>query len=97
MRDKREMYAREQAKFMLRQFFKDNLPSSFTIMLTGKAVENTYALGDYISKNGKRYRVNIFLNNHNGTFLIDHIRFEEHDATAAATQRLPRSIPQTGN
>jgi hypothetical protein len=54
---KLETYSRTQAEFALKEFFRNNPPTSFTIVHQGASKGGLpYAIGQYIS-NGEVYRV----------------------------------------
>lgn len=71
----RSDYARKQATFILKQFFTDYPPSSFSVVHQGNTGSIMYALGEYRSEAGS-FDVNIFLKSEGDTYVIERLRFE---------------------
>jgi hypothetical protein len=70
-------YSKTQAEFILRDFFKENPPSSFTIVHQGASKGGLpYAIGQYLSGN-LTYRVWMRIKNTGNKFLIHEISFIE--------------------
>ena len=70
-------FSKTQAEFILRDFFKDNPPSSFTIVHQGASKGGLpYAIGQYLSDN-KTYRVWMRIKNTGNQYLIHEISFIE--------------------
>ena len=70
-------FSKTQAEFILRDFFKDNPPSSFTIVHQGASKGGLpYAIGQYLSDN-KSYRVWMRIKNTGNQYLIHEISFIE--------------------
>lgn len=70
-----QTYSKTQAEFVLKDFFKENPPSSFTIIHRGASKAGSpYAIGQYLSR-GEAYRVWVRVKNVNNTYLIHEISF----------------------
>jgi hypothetical protein len=70
-------YSRTQGEYILRDFFKDNPPSSFTIVHQGASKGGLpYAIGQYLSKE-KTFRVWMRIKNSGNDYLIHEISFIE--------------------
>ena len=68
-------YSKTQAEFILRDFFKENPPSSFTIVHQGASKGGLpYAIGQYLSGNNT-YRVWMRIKNEGNKYLIHEISF----------------------
>jgi len=68
-------YSRTQAEYVLRDFFKENPPSSFLIVHQGSSKGGLpYAIGQYDSK-GNTYRVWMRIKSINSKYLIHEISF----------------------
>ena len=72
---KMKNYSKAQAEFILKDFFKENPPSSFTIVHQGASKSGLpYAIGEYISNNDT-YRVWVRVKKTKEDFLIHEISF----------------------
>ncbi len=70
-----ESYGKTQAEFALRDFFKNNPPSSFTIVHQGSSKGGLpYAIGQYLTNNDT-YRVWMRIKQTDGRYLIHEISF----------------------
>ncbi|MTI38771.1 DUF4783 domain-containing protein [Fulvivirga lutimaris] len=70
-----ESYSKTQAEFALRDFFKNNPPSSFTIVHQGSSKGGLpYAIGQYLTNN-ETYRVWMRIKQTDGRYLIHEISF----------------------
>ncbi len=68
-------YSKTQAEFVLREFFKENPPSSFTIVHQGSSKGGLpYAIGQYLSNN-QTYRVWMRIKNLDDRYLVHEISF----------------------
>jgi hypothetical protein len=68
-------YSKTQAEFILRDFFKENPPSSFTIVHQGASKGGLpYAIGQYLSGNNT-FRVWMRIKNEGSKYLIHEISF----------------------
>lgn len=56
---KANLYSKSQAKQILQHFFTDNPPKSFNIIHKGKAEKTEYYIGEFVSNNGKEFRVTV--------------------------------------
>lgn len=70
-----QSYSKTQAEYVLKDFFKNNPPSSFTIVHQGASKGGLpYAIGQYISK-GDTYRVWVRIKDTGNKYLIHEISF----------------------
>lgn len=70
-----ESYSKTQAEFALKDFFKNNPPSSFTIVHQGSSKGGLpYAIGQYLTNN-ETYRVWMRIKQTDGRYLIHEISF----------------------
>lgn len=70
-----ESYSKTQAEFALRDFFKNNPPSSFTIVHQGSSKGGLhFAIGQYLTNN-ETYRVWMRIKHTDGRYLIHEISF----------------------
>ena len=70
-------YSRTQGEYMLRDFFKENPPSSFTIVHQGASTGGLpYAIGQYLS-NEKTFRVWMRIKDNGDKYLVHEISFIE--------------------
>ncbi len=70
-------YSRTQGEYMLRDFFKENPPSSFTIVHQGASTGGLpYAIGQYLS-NDKTFRVWMRIKDNGDKYLVHEISFIE--------------------
>lgn len=70
-----ENYSKTQAEYVLREFFKEHPPTSFTIVHQGASKGGLpYAIGQYISDNST-YRVWMRIKNLDNKYLIHEISF----------------------
>ena len=68
-------YSKTQAEFILRDFFKENPPSSFTIVHQGASKGGLpYAIGQYLSAD-RTFRVWMRIKNTGDRYLIHEISF----------------------
>lgn len=70
-----QTYSKTQAEYVLRDFFKNNPPTSFAFNHQGSSKGGLYfAIGEYVS-NQKNYRVWMRIKNINNNYLIHEISF----------------------
>lgn len=68
-------YGKNQAYFILKEFFATYPVRSFTFVHQGQSGNTYYAVGTYISTRGT-FDTNVFLRHENGNYIIEQIRFE---------------------
>lgn len=70
-------YSKQQAEFVLRDFFKQHPPKDFKIIHKGssRVKEIPYAVGEYVSGD-VTYRVYIKFKNHESKLVVSEIQFE---------------------
>ena len=72
---KMKTYSKAQAEFILKDFFKNNPPSSFTIVHQGASKSGLpYAIGEFVS-NDNTYRVWVRVKKSKESFLAHEISF----------------------
>ena len=72
------MCSRSQAKEIMREFFTNNKPSSFSIIFEGGKEDSNFSIGTLVTSSGN-YRVNIFFRKFEGEYLIHLLRIERDD------------------
>ncbi|MCE3007324.1 MAG: DUF4783 domain-containing protein [Bacteroidetes bacterium] len=73
--DQDNVYSKDQATFVIKEFFQDHPVRSFKILHTGSSNNTYYAVGEYYSTRG-RYDTNVFIKKNGNSYLIEQIRFE---------------------
>ena len=68
-------YAKNQAQFVIKEFFVNYPVRAFSIVHKGVSGDTHYAVCTYESTRGA-FDTNIFLKKQGGAFLVEHIRFE---------------------
>jgi hypothetical protein len=68
-------YGKNQAYFILKEFFASYPVRSFTFVHRGQSGNTFYAVGTYVSTRGN-FDANVFLRHENGNYTIEQIRFE---------------------
>lgn len=69
-------YARNQALFVLKDFFAAYPVQSFSILHKGSSGAKYYAIGRFVSPKGT-FDANIFLKKSGNSYVLDEIRFEK--------------------
>ena len=69
-------YSKQQAQFILKEFFTNYPVRSFVFMHKGTSGNVYYAIGNYVSTRGT-FDVNLFLKKNHHTFFIEQLRFEQ--------------------
>ncbi|MFW5753744.1 MAG: DUF4783 domain-containing protein, partial [Marinilabiliaceae bacterium] len=72
------VFSREQAHFILKDFFKENQVQSFEMLHHGTRQNATFAIGRYSCSNGT-YRMYFLVKNSDDTSVIHQIRIEKQD------------------
>lgn len=73
-----DVYSKIHAEQVLKEFFKRNIPKSFTLIHKGVSKEGSkYAIGNMAASNGTNYRVYLFIKQVGSKELIQEIRFEK--------------------
>lgn len=71
-------FSRNQAELILRNFFSENAPSSFTVQHEGSSRDGSpYVIGNYRSKKGDNYRVYFLIKNISGNTVLHLLQFEK--------------------
>ncbi|MBN1416195.1 MAG: DUF4783 domain-containing protein [Bacteroidales bacterium] len=74
--DKEDVYTKQQAELIMRDFFTRNTPSSFTILHKGGKEGSQFAIGNLVTSGGS-YRVTILVKMKDGKTLIHQLLFEK--------------------
>lgn len=72
------VYSKEQAQFIIADFFSNNRPNSFQINHEGKRDNSSYAIGSYVSSRDK-YRFYFLTKNIDNKIVIIQIRVDKQD------------------
>lgn len=70
-----QRYAKNQAQFVLKDFFAKHPPAGYSVVHQGSSGANYYAIGEYKSSKGN-FDTNVLLKNVGGKFSIIEVRFE---------------------
>ena len=73
--EKEDIYTKQQAELIMKDFFTRNVPSSFAILHKGGKEGSQYAIGNLVTSNGS-FRVTILMKTKEGKSLIHQLRFE---------------------
>ena len=76
--DQEYMCSKAQAKEIMREFFNNNKPASFSIIFEGGKEDSNFSIGNLVTNNGN-YRVNVFFRKFDGVYLIHLLRIEKDD------------------
>jgi hypothetical protein len=74
--DKEDIYTRQQAELIMKDFFARNTPTSFTVLHKGGKEGSQYAIGNLVTP-GSVFRVTIYLKVKDNKSLIHQLRFEK--------------------
>jgi len=74
--DKEDIYTRQQAELIMKDFFVRNTPTSFTVLHKGGKEGSQYAIGNLVTP-GSVFRVTIYLKVKDNKSLIHQLRFEK--------------------
>ena len=72
---KEDIYSKEQAEIILKNFFQTHVPVSFTLLHEGGKESSKYAIGNLKTGNGN-FRVTILLKSQNNQLYIHQLRIE---------------------
>jgi hypothetical protein len=75
IKDREDIYSKDQATFVVREFFQNYPVRSFKILHKGSSSNTYYAVGEYYSTRGK-FDTNVFIKRSGNTYVIEQIRFE---------------------
>jgi hypothetical protein len=76
--EEEDVYSKTQAEQIIRKFFSENKPSSFTVIFEGGKEPSRYAIGKLVTSTGP-YRVYLLIKDHEGSPLIHQIRIESEE------------------
>ena len=74
--EKEDIYTRQQAELIMKDFFTRNVPSSFTVLHKGGKEGSQFAIGNLVTP-GNVFRVTIYLKVKDDKSLIHQLRFEK--------------------
>lgn len=69
------IYSSTQGQYVMKEFFEKNPPTTFTLFHKGRSEDMLYAIGSYVSVEGK-WDVSFFTRFQGGRYLIHQLRFE---------------------
>ena len=73
-----DIYSKNQAELIIRDFFKKHPPTGFDILHKGGKVSSRYAIGNLSTSNGK-FRITILIKIKEDISLINQLRIEKED------------------
>ncbi|QQS50010.1 MAG: DUF4783 domain-containing protein [Bacteroidota bacterium] len=73
------VYSKTQAEIILKDFFKNNAPKSFSVLHKGGQGESKYAIGTLVTGNGT-YRVTILIKGETTNAFIHQLRIDKDGA-----------------
>jgi hypothetical protein len=75
--DHEDVYGRDQAELMLRDFFIKNPPKNFQLLHRGKSQEGTsFGIGKLATSNGKSYRISFYVKSAENKTILQELRIE---------------------
>jgi hypothetical protein len=75
--DKENVYSKDQAEFIIKDFFSKNPPKAFNILHKGSSPEGTqYLIGNLVTTNGKTFRTSFYIKTIKGKSALQELRFE---------------------
>ncbi len=77
--DKEDIYSRQQAELIIKDFFAKHVPSGFTILHKGGKEGSQYAIGNLVTSSGT-FRVTLWIKMTQNKPYIHQLRFEEGNA-----------------
>jgi hypothetical protein len=77
--DQEDIYSKQQAELIIKDFFAKHVPSSFTILHRGGKEGSQYAIGNLVTSSGT-FRVTIWIKMTQNKPYIHQLRFEEGNA-----------------
>jgi len=69
------IYSSTQGQYVMKEFFEKNPPTTFTLFHKGRSEDMLYAIGSYVSPEGK-WDVSFFTRFQGGRYWIYQLRFE---------------------
>lgn len=75
---KEDIYTKQQAELIMRDFFSRNTPVSFTVLHKGGKEGSQYAIGNLVTSGGN-FRVTILVKVKDNKSLIHQLRFEKDE------------------
>jgi hypothetical protein len=77
--DQEDIYTRQQAELIIKEFFAKHVPSSFVILHKGGKEGSQYAIGNLTTSSGN-FRVTLLIKQKDNKPFIHQLRFEEGNA-----------------
>jgi hypothetical protein len=77
--DKEDIYSKQQAELIIKDFFAKHVPSGFAILHKGGKEGSQYAIGNLVTSSGT-FRVTLWIKMTNNKPYIHQLRFEEGNA-----------------
>lgn len=77
--DNEDIYTRSEAEGILKQFFSNNAPRSFSQVHQGtsKAKDSLYCIGNLVTDKSDTYRVYIYMQVNGDSYVIQELRFDK--------------------
>lgn len=76
---KEDIYSKQQAELIIKEFFSKHVPTSFAIVHKGGKEGAQYIIGNLITSDGK-YRVTLLIKQDKDRTFIHQLRFDEENA-----------------
>lgn len=76
--DKKDVYSKIQAEIVMKSFFDNNKPISFTVLHEGGSNSSAFAIGNLATENGT-YRVYCLLRRNSSVMRIHQLRIEREN------------------
>lgn len=73
------VYSKQQAKLIIKDFFTKHVPTNFTVLHKGGPAESQYVVGSLSTKNGT-FRVTLLIKQRDEKSYIHLLRFEQENA-----------------
>jgi hypothetical protein len=77
--DQEDIYSKQQAELIVKNFFAKHVPTNFTILHKGGKEGSQYAIGNLVTSAGN-FRVTLLIKQKDGQPYIHQLRFEQGNA-----------------
>jgi len=77
--DQEDIYSKQQAELIIKDFFSKHMPTNFVILHKGGKEGSQYAIGNLVTAKGN-FRVTFLIKQHDNKPFIHQLRFEEGNA-----------------
>lgn len=72
-----KVYTKTQGQMVMKDFFKKNVPSSFSVLHEGNRESSQFFIGTLKTQGGKTFRITFLLKESDSKLLIHQIRIQE--------------------